>query len=93
MSAVFPTRRCPTPSARLQTPRSTTRCALASTDPATGAIVLIMQRLHELDPTGHLLEQEPGVWTHLSILLEAEKDELWTFRSRERRSSASPVAC
>jgi hypothetical protein len=48
-------------------------------DPATGAIILVMQRLHELDPTGFLLEQEPGVWTHVRIALEAEEDETWTF--------------
>ena len=48
-------------------------------DPATGAIVLVMQRLHELDPTGYLLEQEPGVWTHLRIPLEAEEAEIWRF--------------
>jgi predicted phage terminase large subunit-like protein len=48
-------------------------------DPATGAIILVMQRLHELDPTGFLLEQEPGVWTHTRIRLEAEEDETWTF--------------
>jgi len=38
-----------------------------------------MQRLHELDPTGYLLEQELGVWTHIRIPLEAEQDETWTF--------------
>jgi predicted phage terminase large subunit-like protein len=27
----------------------------------------------------YLLEHDPGVWTHLSIPLEAEKDEYWTF--------------
>jgi predicted phage terminase large subunit-like protein len=48
-------------------------------DPATGCIVLVMQRLHELDPTGYLLGQEPGVWTHLRIPLEAENDETWRF--------------
>lgn len=48
-------------------------------DPATGAIVLVMQRLHELDPTGFLLEQEPGIWTHIRIPLEAEEDERWVF--------------
>ena len=48
-------------------------------DPATGAMVLIMQRLHELDPTGYLLEQEPGVWTLVRIPLEAETDERWVF--------------
>jgi predicted phage terminase large subunit-like protein len=48
-------------------------------NPATGAIVLVMQRLHELDPTGFLLEQEPGIWTHTRIPLEAEEDERWVF--------------
>jgi predicted phage terminase large subunit-like protein len=46
-------------------------------DPATGAIILVMQRLHEFDPTGFLLEQEPGVWTLTRIPLEAEEDERW----------------
>jgi predicted phage terminase large subunit-like protein len=48
-------------------------------DPATGAIILVMQRLHELDPTGFLLEQEPGIWTLIRIPLEAEDDERWVF--------------
>jgi hypothetical protein len=48
-------------------------------DPASGAIILVMQRLHEVDPTGFLLEQEPGVWTHVRIPLVAEEDETWTF--------------
>ena len=48
-------------------------------DPATGAIIVVMQRLHELDPTGFLLAQEPGVWTHVRIPLVAEEDETWTF--------------
>ena len=48
-------------------------------DPATGAIILVMQRLHELDPTGYLLEQEPGIWTLIRIPLEAEEDERWVF--------------
>ena len=48
-------------------------------DPAKGAIILVMQRLHQFDPTGFLLEQEPSVWTHVCIPLEAEKDESWAF--------------
>lgn len=48
-------------------------------DPASGAIVVIMQRLHQLDCTGFLLEQEPGVWSHLRIPLIAEEDERWVF--------------
>ena len=48
-------------------------------DPASGAIILVMQRLHQQDPTGYLLEQEPGVWTHIRMPLEAEEDETWVF--------------
>jgi len=48
-------------------------------DPATGAIILVMQRLHELDLTGYLLEHEPGLWRHIRIPLVAEEDEKWEF--------------
>jgi hypothetical protein len=44
-------------------------------DPATGAILLIMQRLHQLDPTGFLLEHEPELWTLVPFPLEAEEDD------------------
>lgn len=33
----------------------------------TGAVVVIMQRLHERDLTGTLLREEPGLWTHLCL--------------------------
>lgn len=39
-------------------------------DPKRGAEVLIMQRLHERDLTGHLLDQ--GGWTHLCLPAEYE---------------------
>ena len=42
-------------------------------DPATGAMVVIMQRLHEQDLTGYLLETEPGVWEHLRVPLVEEE--------------------
>lgn len=48
-------------------------------DPASGAIILVMQRLHTVDPTGYLLEQEPRVWTPIRIPLVAEEDERWVF--------------
>jgi hypothetical protein len=48
-------------------------------DPPTGAIILVMQRLHELDPTGFLLEQEPSIWPHTRIPLVAEQNERWEF--------------
>jgi predicted phage terminase large subunit-like protein len=46
-------------------------------NPATGTIIVIMQRLHDSDLTGHLLAQEPQAWTHISLPAEAEKDEQW----------------
>lgn len=39
-------------------------------DPKTGCVVLIMQRLHECDPSGHLLAQ--GNWEHLMMPMEFE---------------------
>ncbi len=48
-------------------------------DPDTGRIVMPMQRLHELDPTGFLLGQEPHVWTLVRIPLVAEEEERWEF--------------
>jgi predicted phage terminase large subunit-like protein len=48
-------------------------------DPASGALIVVMQRLHEEDVTGYLLEREPGVWNHVCIPLVAEADESWNF--------------
>ena len=42
-------------------------------NPRTGAIVIIMQRLHDQDLTGYLLKNEPG-WTHLCIPARYEED-------------------
>lgn len=41
-------------------------------DPKGGAVVLVMQRLHEMDATGHLLAQ--GGWTHLCLPAEYEPE-------------------
>jgi predicted phage terminase large subunit-like protein len=42
-------------------------------DPDTGAIVIIMQRLHELDLTGHVLAGEEP-WDHLMLPMEFEPE-------------------
>src|SRR5207253_9693502 len=42
-------------------------------DKARGCIIIIMQRLHQNDLVGHVLEQEP--WNILSLPAIAEKDE------------------
>ncbi|MGE3703485.1 MAG: phage terminase large subunit [Hyphomicrobiaceae bacterium] len=48
-------------------------------DKRTGAIVLIMQRLHLDDPTGHLLAQ--GGWQNLVLPAIAEVPEHYTIRT------------
>ena len=40
-------------------------------DPITGAMAIIMQRLHQKDLSGHVLVQ--GGWTHLMLPMEYEK--------------------
>ncbi len=42
----------------------------------TGCLIVIMQRLHENDLSGYLLENEEG-WHHLKIPAIAEEDEVW----------------
>jgi predicted phage terminase large subunit-like protein len=44
-------------------------------NPSDSRIIVVMQRLHQSDPTGFLLEHEPGEWTHLKLTLIAEETE------------------
>ncbi len=39
---------------------------------STGAYVIVMQRLHMEDLTGHVLTREEGAWTHVMIPMEHE---------------------
>ncbi len=48
-------------------------------DPATGVKIIIMQRLHELDLTGHVLARESSRWKHVSLPAVAENDKTWEF--------------
>lgn len=41
-------------------------------DPSTSAIVIVMQRLHESDPSGHILEKDLG-YTHLCLPMEFDQ--------------------
>ena len=52
-------------------------------DPQRGCIVLVMQRLHEGDLTGHLLAKQG--WEHICIPAQAERDEIWKFPVSGRR--------
>jgi hypothetical protein len=43
-------------------------------DDPNSAIIVIMQRLHEKDLVGYLLDEEPGVWTHINLTgIESEE--------------------
>ncbi len=48
-------------------------------DPKTGAIVLVMQRLHQEDATGHMLEQAVEGLTHVCLPTVAEHYEKIVF--------------
>ena len=48
-------------------------------DKAKGAIIVIMQRLHEDDLVGHITER--GDWTVLSLPIIAEQDEMHSFNT------------
>ena len=43
-------------------------------DPDTGIYIVVMQRLHEEDLTGHLLKNDPGEWAHICIPAEISED-------------------
>ncbi len=59
-------------------------------DPSAGLIMMVMQRVHEMDPTGHLLKQDPARWIQVKVQLEATEDKRVVFpksgRVVERRS-------
>jgi predicted phage terminase large subunit-like protein len=48
-------------------------------DPVTGVKIIIMQRLHELDLTEHVLARESSRWEHVSLPAIAPEDKTWTF--------------
>lgn len=59
-------------------------------DPKTGIKIIVMQRLHELDLTGHVLSKEIARWKHVSLPAIAEKPERVPYPMRnevEERSS------
>jgi hypothetical protein len=44
-------------------------------DPASGVKIIVMQRLHELDLTGHVLKRDAKQWKHIKLSAIAECDE------------------
>lgn len=46
-------------------------------DQENGSIILIMQRIHEDDLTGYLLDKEPDKWEHIVMPMIATTEEKW----------------
>ncbi|MDE2102130.1 MAG: phage terminase large subunit [Patescibacteria group bacterium] len=59
-------------------------------NPAAGLIILVMQRLHELDPTGKLLAEGADKWLHVKIPLECEERTVYRFPVSGREFSREP---
>ena len=59
-------------------------------DKQTGCILIIMQRLHEDDLVGHVLEQEP--WEHVRLPAIAEEDETHVIESRHKTRTVQRIA-
>lgn len=59
-------------------------------DPATGAIVVVMQRLHEEDATGHLLAQ--GGYHHLCLPAEYEPAHPFVYPERAKLATGRELA-
>src|SRR5262249_60274104 len=54
-------------------------------DPKTGVKIIIMQRLHELDLTGHVLARESSRWKHVRLPARAETAVVWRVSFRPQR--------
>lgn len=50
-------------------------------DPKTGAYIIVMQRVHEGDLTGHILAREHSDWTHLCLPARYESDHVTPTRT------------
>ena len=48
-------------------------------DQTTGTFVVVMQRLADMDLTGHVMAKNPGEWTRIALPMEAEEHEEWKF--------------
>ena len=58
-------------------------------DPKTGAFVIIMQRVHHQDMSGHLIEK--GGWTHLCLPARYESDHPSLYRGDPRQADGEPL--
>ena len=64
-------------------------------NPKEGAYIVIMQRLHEEDLAGHILEASRGEWTHLCLPMRYESDRsfITTIGWEDPRSEEGELLC
>jgi len=61
-------------------------------DDPNSAIIVIMQRLHEDDLVGYLLDEEPDIWTHINLTgIESEPRVYDFFDFHYERASNEPL--
>jgi predicted phage terminase large subunit-like protein len=56
-------------------------------NPKTGAYIVMMQRLHEGDLTGHVLETNAGEWVHLCLPARYEGDHPFVYSKDPRKDT------
>ncbi len=63
-------------------------------DPKLGVIVMIMQRLHTKDLSGHVLQGPDGKrWTHLCIPMEAPATKIYIFPLSKKNTCGRKATC
>jgi predicted phage terminase large subunit-like protein len=60
-------------------------------DPKTGVILLVMQRQHELDLTGFILNSEPEMWEHLVLRMRYESNPFLEYDRRGYDEEGYPL--
>jgi predicted phage terminase large subunit-like protein len=59
-------------------------------NPNTGAYVIVMQRLHELDLTGHVLRKDDTGWYHLCLPMRYEPNHVFVYGKDVRHRGRDP---
>jgi len=60
-------------------------------DPSKDAIIVIMQRLHERDLSGYLIDSEGDTWRHVCLAAEYDPDHPFGFEGDWRTTPGEPL--
>lgn len=53
-------------------------------DKNKGAVVIVMQRLHVGDLTGHLLNTQKDIWEHVEVSIMSRADKIYRYSKKEK---------